>query len=639
MTKQYYLGGEKRTFCVASFTQQIIADILISLLFNLTLLSKVSESLLALFPSYQQYADEEAQLLQREELDFEDNTAAQAGFRIPQSSGLHGRLKGPDPPRIQTITPFFAQAQEFLPTWLNQRFPERRQRALLLSGVLGLWLIAFIISLSAQFPVTDSTGRPVTNLDCVDTLWRPKNECGIDGINCHPFSNSSFSFKCPAKCASVKVLNPRAVGPVDVNYRPLVIGDGTYRGDSFICASTIHAGVMTDNGGCGRVTLLGRRDNFSGTERHGIESIPFDSYFPLAFAVSSDSSITCSSDPRNVLLFLDILVAALLSIFGASPTVFFPIFVIIFAHVAFASDPPSASYRNTTVLPDHIASFAKRLLPALFCAVVIYRTTVRRTLHGLTAHVEKTFLWLGGFFFGALSNYTFDWIPIQRLTAHDLEQQPGAKFALAIILVVLVAIIAGQIYYFWLEGRLLRYLALYGLFISGILVCLTIPGVSLRIHHYIIGLLLLPGTSIKTRPSLVYQGILLGLFVNGIARWDFDSVLQTTADLRGDGKFDSALPELLEPGITNKAGVLVANFQWVAPPAVVDGISVLVNDVERSRQFFSDAEDGAHGFEWTRTVEESSNEYFRFGYVKGGRTLDYTKAGTLFGNGTWSGTW
>jgi hypothetical protein len=582
-------------------------------------------------------ADEEAQLLQREELDFEDNIAAQAGFKRSPASSLLGRLRGPDPPKIQTINPFFAEAQELLPTQLNKRFPGRRQQAFLLGGALALWLIAFIISLSAQLPITDSTGRSVTNLDCVDTLWKPKNDCGMDGVDCHPFSNTSFPFKCPSKCASVKVLNPRAVGPLDVNYRPLVVGDDAYRGDSFICASAIHAGVIGDNGGCGRVTLLGRRDGYSSVERHGIESIPFDSYFPLAFAVTSDSSIKCSSDPRNALLVLDIIVTALLSVFASAPSVFFPIFIIIFAHVAFASDPPSASYRNITVLPDHISSFAKRLLPALFCAVIIYRTTVKRTLYSLTAHVEKTVLWLGGFYFGALSNYTFDWIPIQRLTAHDLEQQPGAKVALAMILVVLVAIIAGQIYYFWLEGRLLRYLALYGLFVFGILVCLTIPGVSLRIHHYIIGLLLLPGTSMQTRPSLVYQGILLGLFVNGIARWDFDSVLQTTADLRGDGKFQSALPELLEPMISSTAQGLVARFQWDTPPLTLDGISILVNDVERARKFFSDGVGDSASFDWTRAVDESLNEYFRFGYVRGGRALDYTAAGTLFGNGTWRG--
>ncbi|KAF1971896.1 hypothetical protein BU23DRAFT_581156 [Bimuria novae-zelandiae CBS 107.79] len=463
--------------------------------------------------------DEEAQLLQREELEVVDNIAARADFK--QSP------------------PSFPSAQKLLATWLNQHVPGRHQQAILLVVVFKLWLIMFIIILSGQRPIKDENGRS-------------KNGCGINDIDCCPFNNVSFPFCCPAKCASVKALNPRAVGHQDVNYRPLVIGDETYWGDSFICGSAIHAGVFSDvSGGCGRVTLLGSYNNFSSVEKHGIESILFDLYFLLH----------CLLDSRQVLLFLDIFFTRLLSIFSTSPSIFFLIFIIVFAHVSFASDPPSALYRNTTVLPDHISMFAKRLLPALFCAVVIYRTTVKRTLRGLTAYAEKTALWLGGFFFSALSNYIFDWIPIQRLTAHNLKQQPGAKVALAIILFVLAVIIACQVYYYWLEARLLCYLALYGLFTTGILVCLVIPGVSLQIHHYVIALLLLPGTSLQTRPFLV------------IARWDFNLVLQTTADLREDGKFDSARP-----------------------------------------------------------AEMHLNEYLRFGYIKGGQALDFTAAGTLFSN-------
>jgi hypothetical protein len=29
------------------------------------------------------------------------------------------------------------------------------------------------------------------------------------------------------------------------------------------------------------------------------------------------------------------------------------------------------------------------------------------------------------------------------------------------------------------------------------------------------------------------------------------------------------------------------------------------------------------------------NDYFRFAFIKDGRTLDYSKAGTLLSNGTW----
>jgi len=581
--------------------------------------------------------DDEAQLLLREELGFEDNAKAYPDL-VRRGDKTLTLLRGPKPPRIQSIRPFFPNLQQALPNWLNRKFPRKQHQLALLGATLFLWLLIFTTFLGSQLPILDGKGKYVVNVDCTDTLWRPKNECGVDGIDCRPFENTSFSFRCPANCAGVKVLNPRAVGPLDVNYRPLVIGDGVYRGDSFLCGSALHAGIITDSqGGCGRVSLLGESEHYASTKRHGIESIAFDSYFPLAFSLSSDASFHCPSDPRATLLTVSLFFTSILSLFATSANVFFPIFVLIFAHVSFVSDPPSASYRNTTVLPDHTSMFAKRLLPAFFCAIAIYRTTVKPTLSGVTAHIEKTVLWLGGFFIGALSNYTFDWIPISRLTAHDLKQQPGAILALAVILVILVMIITGQVYFFWTEGRLIRFLSLYGLFLLGILFCLAIPGVSLRLHHYILGLVLLPGTSLQTRPSLLYQGILLGLFVNGIARWDFDSVLQTTDALRADGKFESAIPRLLSPAISRTADQLIAVFSWTEPPTGMDGISVIVNDVERARIFLNDGvKPNVSSFEWARPVGIELNEYIRFAFVVGGRALDYTKAGTLFRNGTWN---
>ncbi|KAF2707319.1 hypothetical protein K504DRAFT_54464 [Pleomassaria siparia CBS 279.74] len=583
-------------------------------------------------------ADEEAQLLPAEELDFEDSDAATKPY-ITQRRSCWQHLQGPHPLRPQAISPFCPKIQHAPIDLLDRILPHQSHKIVVLAIVIFIWGAIFLGLLSAQLPLQDNTGRNVVNLDCVDTLWRPRNDCGIDGIACRPFSNTSLAFRCPANCASVQLLNPHAVGPLDVNYRPFIIGDEIYRGDSFICASAIHAGVIGDgNGGCGRLSRLGDHENYLSTKKHGIESIPYDSYFPLSFSVeSTDSDFTCSTDPRFSLLVVSLLFTTIISIFFAFPWQFLPIFIMIFTQVSFASDPPSASYHNTTVIPDHISAFAKRLLPALFCATIFYFTVVKRTLNGLTAQIEKTLLWLGGFWFGSLANYTFDWIPLSRLTAHDLEQQPGAKVALAVILILLVCIIVQQIVYFWLEGRLLRYLGLYGLFVFCILVFLAIPDVSLRIHHYIIALLLLPGTSMQTRPSLLYQGILLGLFVNGIARWDFDSILQTTAALRADGAFDSKLPTILKPIIKLSATELAATFQWGIPPKSIDGISVLVNDVERDRAFFADEEgDVVKEFTWTRPVGLELNEYFRFAFVRDGRTLDYTRAGTLFANGTWA---
>jgi hypothetical protein len=581
------------------------------------------------------YADEEAQLLSREELEFEDNDLAkQQPDKRP--AGCLGLLHGPQPPRPQKITPFFPSLQDSPAKLLDRLLPRREHQSFFLNLVLVVWLVVFLGVLTTQLPTDDGNGKHVVNLDCTDSLWKRKNECGVDGINCHPFNNTSFAFRCPSKCADVQLLNPHAVGAFDANYRPLVVGTETYRGDSFICGSAIHAGIISSrNGGCGRVNLVGEHSNFTSTEAHGIESIPFNSHFPLSFTFAPKDGLKCGSDHRSALLLVSLIATAVLSIFSTKSKVFFPIFTIVFAHISFVSDPPQGSFRNITVLPDHLSMFAKRLLPAFFVAVIIWMTVVKRTLSGLTARIEKTVLWLGGFWIGALSNYTFDWIPISRLTAHDLEQQPGAKLALAVILGILIVIVFGQLYYFWLEGRLLKYLGLYALLVFGILVCLAIPGVNLRIHHYILALLLLPGTSMQTRPSLLYQGILLGLFANGVARWDFDSILQTTAALREDGKYGLIVPTILEPMINSSGEGLLATFTWKFLPEGSDGISILVNDVERYRAFSDDLPNGGV-FKWNRPLDVALDEYFRFAFINSGKTLDYSKAGTILSNGTWT---
>lgn len=578
-------------------------------------------------------SDEEAQLLRADAVRDEDD-ALPLHHQKARKSGFWKLLHGPQPPRLHSLHPFFPALQKSPSQLLASRGINARG---FLYAVLLIWFLIFTFSLTSQLPIKDEVGKNVVNLDCVDTLWRRNNECGIDGVDCRPFSNRTFSFRCPAKCIDVRVLNPRHVGPVDVNYRPFVIGSGPYRGDSFICGSAIHAGVIdSTTGGCGRIDLVGTHNGFTSTEQHGIDSIAFDSHFPLAYSISSDDSFHCSSDPRSGLLLISLASTAILAIFSSSPLIFFPIFVLIFAHVSFVSDPPSASYHNITVLPDHISMFAKHLLPAFFIAIVLYRTIIKKTLGGLTAQFEKTLFWLGGFWIGALSNYTFDWIPISRLTAHDLEQQPGAKLALAIIILILVVIIVGQAYSFWLEGRLLPYLGLYGVFITAILLCLAVPGVNLRIHHYILALLLLPGTSLQTRRSLLYQGILLGLFVNGVARWDFDSVLQTSEALRADAMLDSEVPKSLMPLVESGVQGLATTFTWASPPMAVDGVSVLVNDVERNRIWYDGAEsETKKELTWTRPPGIQVNEYFRWAYLKDGRTLDYSGAGMLSATGDW----
>lgn len=547
--------------------------------------------------------------------------------------------RGPPSPHRYRIDPLFPLVQHAPIVVLDKYLPRKLHRALAVIGFFGMWLLAFALVKREGLAVVEipEWGTP-TQIGCGSTYWTSGNGCGVDGVDCRPFTDGGYPFRCPASCASYQVLNSRAVGDQEVLYQSLVIGGppegadtpAVYRGDSFICGSAIHAGVISNaNGGCGVVKLIGRRADFNSTTRNGITSIPFDSYFPLSFTF--EPGIKC--DARDVqwsLLAISVVFTAVFSLFVTSPALFFfPIFTVLYWTVGMATDTP-----NHQDIPSLFSTEVGRFLPAMFIGWVMYdKMGVRRTLKGLTAQVEKTVLWLGAAWVGALTNYTLDFIPIQRLTPHDLKQQPGAQAALAIIIIILVVIASVQVWFFRQEARLIRNLKLYALIGIGIIICVALPGFHLRIHHYILALLLLPGTGIQIRPSLLYQGLLIGLFVNGIARWGFDPVLQTEYALRGDAPMQSPLPSIHAPTIAANTSI---TFSWDPPPGAYDGISVLVNDVERFRRYFNEGTSEVSNITWVRDADLHMNEYFRFAWMQGSQRGDYTKAGKWDEDGGWS---
>ncbi|KAF2812601.1 uncharacterized protein BDZ99DRAFT_569252 [Mytilinidion resinicola] len=323
-------------------------------------------------------------------------------------------------------------------------------------------------------------------------------------------------------------------------------------------------------------------------------------------------------DPQWRAFGVSLVFTTVLSLYTTSSALFFgSVFTSVFFQTALASDPP-----DSTTYDGVISAATGRFLPAAFVALFIYQYFVRYTLRKLKAPFERTFLWLGACWIGAIGNHAFEKIPISRLTPHDLQQQPGAITALILIILLIVGIAVFQTWAFRIEGRLARYLAIYAILLASILLLLAIPRLNLRIHHYILALLLLPGTTLQTRPSLLYQGFLVGLFINGIGRWGFDSILQTATALRSDAKLGSFLPSIPIPLITRD------NITFSLDLANgYDGISALVNDVERFRRF----DERSTTFTWSRT-EGVDVEYFRFGFVKYARlggvlVQDCTKAG------------
>ncbi|KAF2744161.1 hypothetical protein M011DRAFT_450097 [Sporormia fimetaria CBS 119925] len=544
-------------------------------------------------------------------------------------------VKGPNPPEVNRIKPFLERIQTF-PIRIFNRL-SKIARFSVLSAVSIMWAIIFGVILSHYGLPSDIAGfGPPVRLSCTNRLWYSPQACGLDGRSCLPFSNASFAFSCPADCAGVQVLNPWTIGTQQIVYRSLVVG-GTpddqpiYRGDSFICGSAIHAGVVRDSkGGCGVVSLVGEHRDYGSIRRNGIESVSFNSSFPLSISFNTSPAINAAAakcrDPRWDLLILSVLTTILLSLLTTSSLPFFlTTFTILFFQVSMASDP--APYTDYASLAS---STLGTFLPALLIAPLLHHLYIHRTLTSLTASFEKTILWLGGAWVGALSNITLEAIPINRLTPHDIRQQPGALTALIILILVIAAIAIYQAVCFRREGRLPCYLLLYLCFGIGLGILAALPGLQLRIHHYILALLLIPGTSMQTRPSLLFQGLLLGLFVNGVARWGFAPVVQTAGALRGDARLGTGIPHIFPPTVLNDTHIAF-RFNGTVPRGY-EGVSVLVNDVKRVR--------GAEGeVVWERR-ERERDEYFRFGYMGqapfgGVRYSDFSRAGRWRVDGGW----
>ncbi len=569
-------------------------------------------------------------------------------------------VKGPKPPRVLKIEPIFPKIQQAPIRLLERYVPKKKQRIILLVALYVCWFLTW--SLMVKHHSTSGFikgyGAP-TNLWCGASFWNEGNGCGLNGNMCRPFSTAHLTFRCPANCESTHLLEEHMVGNESLRYKGLVVGGpnpkdpdsmAVYRADSFICQAAIHAGITTEGGGgCGVATLVGSHTNFHSSKSNGIESTSFPGTFPRAFTFQhlSSAQSQCPKDSRWPLFVVTAVALVALSIFTTSPAVFFfSTFFILFLHVGIVSDPP-----NTANIYEAMSRLVGGLLPASFIAVILYRVAAVPLLRGVTAQLEKTILYLGFCFIGALNNYTFaPLIPIERLTPRDLAE-PGATLALAIIVTVILAIVISQIHFIRISGNMPKYLAIYGAFVLTLVLCLILPNLRLRIHHYILAMLFMPGTFTQIRPCMAYQGLLLGLFVNGIARWGFASIVQTPAALgEAGGGGNNGSPGswwgAKSPNVTAVVAPDVSNitFDWGPLPkdTGVDGVSILINDVERWRGYTDeelywdpDRVTLKRRHERGDTDDVLEPEFFRFAWMSGSQTGLYSKVGLWDEHGVW----
>ncbi|KAK9471030.1 uncharacterized protein V1510DRAFT_234729 [Dipodascopsis tothii] len=553
------------------------------------------------------------------------------------------RLRGPQPPRPSRVTLLYAPAQLF-PLRVSKAIKRKPLKTLIVMAYLASWFLIFVfLERKSKFSPILSTDEDVVLLECnSNPLWKrgPGNAaCGFDAAGCGPTENTTLSFRCPSSCAGETTYSMTTVGTENVIYQPYVIGDSNgYRADSYICTAAIHAGVTSNlNGGCGKVVLSGARDSFPASEQNGVQTIGFNSYYPASFVFDVDVTSENCYDLRWAITGVNIFLSAVFSYFVSHPLTFFwTMFLMGFWSIVLASDPPP-----TTHLPNpgaEVVSVAfERLLPALFIGHVIYQVAVYPQMKNIRAQLTKTVFWVGAFWVGALNNYTFDELPLDRFVAEDIKALPGGLAAIIILLLVIFSCACGQAYVIWKNGKFFPYLFAYSLVASTLIIMAFVPYETLRIHHYILGLLILPATAFQTTLSVLYQGLSVGMFLNGATRWGMDSILQTEYQLRRGGPRNTDLA-MFTTNMTNFNGDLVA---WDYPKhqtANWTGFSLLINDVERYRgpnMNISLDEFYAYADLWEQRYDH--DWYFRIGmYSEEGIRSDYTRAAIAqANNGTW----
>lgn len=191
--------------------------------------------------------------------------------------------------------------------------------------------------------------------------------------------------------------------------------------------------------------------------------------------------MTGCTDLRDAALAFNILVTCALFIFlrPKSIVLYWCLVCIGFWHVVLFSQPRGPP-------PPLDVAFGS-FLPVLFVAYAFWRLGFRFVLPAFAnAPLESCVLYLSGFWVGVLENLTFDKLPLSRLTASDISKRNGAITTLAVTLVILVILTINQVRVIRKTGWLPYYLGWY--IIGGLitLVLALLPGLSLRLHHYII---------------------------------------------------------------------------------------------------------------------------------------------------------
>lgn len=520
-----------------------------------------------------------------------------------------------NPPNFPSKFAVLKNIDEFPEKVFRKRFPKTSTQLIILVFYCTIWfsiiytiLYAYLFHKPFFDPKDGSTKIPIYTYDCNSYLnWKGKNNaCGFNARDCLPFEDKSYYIRCPALCDrggwTYSAIN---VGNQRVKYQGYEIGGGRiiypddsqmtlsnpYRGDSFICGSAVHADIVSPiYGGCAKVNMQGFQTSFPSKEgKHNTHySVNFDSFFPSSYVFVEflDGVSSGCVDPRFLVITLNILFGLPVFYLYKSIIGYWVVCMVGYWTLVLSFDPPIMVDPYFPETGYELLSIGfQRLLPLCFVLYVEWKCSVKRTLENGSS-LCKILLWYPLLWLGVMNNVTFDRLPVDRLTPKDLREQPGAATAVGSIagLIFICAVI--QAYSLWKSGRFRKFFKIYIIFIFSLILLSLIPGLNLRLHHYILGIMLVPGCATRGGSAYLFQGILIGLILSGVSKWDFASIVETDfALLRGEAGaslppptllFDTSVPHSLSWRIDTSA---TENRTQISD-GDFDGYSLLLNDFE-----------------------------------------------------------
>ncbi|ODV82763.1 hypothetical protein CANARDRAFT_30609 [[Candida] arabinofermentans NRRL YB-2248] len=596
-----------------------------------------------------------------------------------------------NPPRF--TSEFINQFENF-PTRISTSFPAKIKIPFVLL-YYTFWLLMlrssvlpYLTEQSTYENTETGETKDIISLTCRGeaSIWKGKNaQCGLDGKKCGPFEDREVIFRCPALCDSESVAySSLTVGDENVKYISYYVGGGKntvpetsdalslpYRADSYPCGAAIHAGVISPYlGGCVRMKFTGEQFEFPSkkSQYSTNPSVGFDSFFPASFKFfkfPEESVCHNCKDPRVLVALINIVLGIPVIFMSTSGTLaYWTIAASGFWTIVLIFDPPRlVRVQDPESLPSLISLGFERFLPLTFILFTVWRISVQTTLESPSSPVCKTLIWYPLFWVGMLNNVTFDRLPVDRLTIQDIKTQPGAIGATLLIVGIITFGVFAQAYQLWKAGKFRKYLGIYLGFIVLLFVLANLKGLNLRVHHYILALLLIPGTNTKGFTAMLFQGVLLGLLVNGVARWGLASVEETNRSLRRSDPSGQIKPPSFIGYEVSNSSISWANTdsndhkmidgEVLAPSDKLDKFSLLINDIERYNgvntsvsldelmrvnEEFSKEIEGALKYEGYHDNDDDGDDseknvklYFRIAKTSGknGKTGDYTKAAVL----------